>query len=149
MRGVDRRKVSGLGADDNAFAHDYHATFLNSALDLNVALALFPFTAYGDAFQDGVLVTAEGRVTIKPFGLGGATISWTADGATRSVSRSSKNPSNLARLLATNQFPRLADPGPVLTRFLERFFPSLLVPTQPLNTDASIYPYMGSSQSAT
>jgi porin len=28
---------------------------------------------------------------------------------------------------------RLANPGPVLTRFLERFFPELLVPTQPLN----------------
>jgi porin len=45
--GVFLGKVSGLGADDNAFAHDYHSTFLNSALDLNVALALFPFTAYG------------------------------------------------------------------------------------------------------
>ena len=44
-----------------------------------------------------------------------------------------QDPSNIARELATNQFPRLANPGPVLTRFLERFFPSLLVPTQPLN----------------
>ena len=88
-------KVSGLGADDNAFAHDYHSTFMNSGLSFNMALALFPFTAYGgglvilpwdgavftvvarpdgtatnndigDAFQDGVLVAAEGRVTISP-----------------------------------------------------------------------------------
>ena len=99
--GVFLGKVSGLGADDNAFAHNYHTDFLNSALNLNLALALFPFTAYGgglvllpwdgavftvaaldpsgtatdnnigDAFEDGVLVTAEGRVTIKPFGLVG------------------------------------------------------------------------------
>ena len=99
--GVFLGKVSGLGADDNAFAHDYHTTFLNSALNINVALSLFPLTAYGggllllpwdgavfqvaaldpsgtatnndlgDAFQDGVLVFAEGRVTITPFGLVG------------------------------------------------------------------------------
>jgi porin len=160
--GVFLGKVSGLGADDNAFAHDYHTTFLNSALDLNVALALFPLTAYGgglvllpwegavvtlaaldpsgtatdnnigDAFQDGVLVTAEGRVTIKPFGLVGHQL---LGGGWSNKERVSlqQDPSNLARLLLTQRFPRLADPGPVLTRFLERFFPELLVPTQPLN----------------
>jgi porin len=160
--GVFLGKVSGLGADDNAFAHDYHATFLNSALDLNVALSLFPLTAYGgglvllpwegavvtvsaldpsgtatdnnlgDAFQDGVLVAAEGRVTITPFGLVGHQL---LGGGWSNKERVSlqQDPSNLARLLATQQFPRLADPGPVLTRFLERFFPSLLVPTQPIN----------------
>ena len=62
-----------------------------------------------------------------------ATSSWGACGATRSVSRSSRIPPTSARLLLTQQFPRLVDPGPVLERFLERFFPSLLVPTQPLN----------------
>jgi porin len=160
--GVFLGKVSGLGADENTFAHDYHTTFLNSGLDLNVALALFPLTSYGgglvllpwegavftvaaldpsgtatdnnlgDAFQDGVLVTAEGRVTIKPFGLVGHQL---LGGGWSNKERVSleQDPSNLARLLATQQFPRLADPGPVLTRFLERFFPALLVPTQPLN----------------
>jgi porin len=46
-----------------------------------------------------------------------------------------QDPANLARLLLTTSFPRLADPGPILTRFLERFFPALLVPTQPLNRE--------------
>ena len=160
--GVFLGKVSGLGADDNAFAHDYHTTFLNSALDLNVALALFPLTAYGgglvilpwegavftvaaldpngtatnndigDAFQDGVLVSAEGRVTIKPFGLVGHQL---LGGGWSNKERVSlqQDPSNLARLLATQRFPRLANSGPVLARFIERFFPELLVPTQPLN----------------
>jgi len=160
--GVFLGKVSGLGADDNAFAHDYHSTFLNSGLDLNVALALFPLTAYGgglvilpwegavftvaaldpsgtatnnhlgDAFNDGVLVTAEGRVTIKPFGLLGHQLlggGW----SNKEHVALAQDPSNLARALLTQEFPRLADPGPGLTRFLERFFPSLLVPTQPLN----------------
>jgi len=160
--GVFLGKVYGLGADDNAFAHDYHSTFMNTGLDFNLALDLFPFTAYGgglvilpwegavftvsaldpsgtatnndigDAFNDGVLVAAEGRVTIKPFGLVGHQL---LGGGWSNKERVSlvQDPSNLARLLATNQFPRLANPGPVLTRFLERFFPSLLVPTQPLN----------------
>jgi porin len=160
--GVFLGKVYGLGADNNAFANDHHTTFLNTALDFNVALDLFPFTAYGgglvilpwegavftvsaldpsgtatnndigDAFNDGVLVAAEGRVTIKPFGLVGHQL---LGGGWSNKERTSlqQDPSNLAREFATNQFPRLADPGPVLERFLERFFPSLLVPTQPLN----------------
>ena len=160
--GVFLGKVYGLGADDNAFAHDYHSTFLNTALDFNIALDLFPFTAYGgglvilpwegavftvsaldpsgtatnndigDAFSDGVLVAAEGRITIKPFGLVGHQL---LGGGWSNKERISlvQDPSNIARELVTNQFPRLADPGPVLTRFLERFFPSLLVPNQSLN----------------
>ena len=159
--GVFLGKVSGLGGDDNAFAHDYHSTFLNSGLALNVALALFPLTSYGgglvllpwegavftvaaldpsgtatnndlgDAFQDGVLVTAEGRVTIKPFGLVGHQLlgfGW----SNKERLSLEQDPSNFARLLLTQQFSRLADPGPLLARLLERFFPSLLVPTQPL-----------------
>ena len=148
MRGVDRRKVSGLGADDNAFAHDYHATFLNSALDPNVALALFPFTAYGDASRMACSSPPRARSRSNPLAWGAPPSPGQRIEQQERVALE-QDPSNLARLLATNQFPRLADPGPVLTRFLERFFPSLLVPTQPLNTDASIYPYMGSSRSAT
>jgi len=85
-----------------------------------------------DAFKDGVLVNAEGRVTVKPFGLVGHQL---LGGGWSNKERLSlqQDPSNLARLLLTEQFPRLADPGPILERLLERFFPSLLVPTQPIN----------------
>jgi porin len=139
--GVFLGKVSGLGADDNPFAHDYHTTFLNSGLGLNVALSLFPLTAYGgglvilpwegatftvsvldphgtatdnnigDAFQDGVLVAVEGRVTIRPFGLVGHQL---LGGGWSNKERASlqQDPSNLARLLATNQFPA----WPILAR---------------------------------
>src|SRR5206468_8818592 len=41
--------------------------------------------------------------------------------------------SNIAKIALFNQFPRLADPGPILERILERFFPQLLVPVQPAN----------------
>ena len=155
-------KIFTLGGDDNAFAHDYHSTFMNAALDFNMTVALVPLTAYGgslvilpwdgavftvsvidpsgtatnndlsDAFQDGVLVNAEGRVTIKPFGLVGHQL---LGGVWSNKERTSlqQDPSNLARLLLTEQFPRLGNPGLPLERILERFFPSLLVPTQPLN----------------
>ena len=160
--GVFLGKVYGLGADDNAFAHNYRSTFMNAGLEYNMVLDLFPFTAYGgglvilpwdgavftvsaldpsgtatnnnisDAFKDGVLVGAEGRVTIKPFGLVGHQL---LGGGWSNKERVSlvQDPSNIARSLLTQQFPRLANPGPILERFLERFFPSLLVPTQPLN----------------
>jgi porin len=154
-------KMSGLTADDNAFAHDYHTTFVNAALDFNMAAALFPLTAFGgglivlpwegavfsaaaldpdgtatnndisEAFKDGVLVAAEGRVTIKPFGLVGHQL---VGGGWSNKERLSlqQDPSNLARLLLTQRFPRLADPGADLAPLLERFFPELLVPTEPL-----------------
>ena len=160
--GVIVGKISLLGGDDNAFAHDYHTTFMNSALDFNLALALAPFTAYGggfvilpwdgavftvmaldpsgaatnndlsDAFKDGALVAAEGRVTITPFGLVGHQL---LGGVWSNKERFSleQDPSNLSRLLRTKQSSRLADPGPGLERILARFFPSLLVPTQPIN----------------
>jgi porin len=155
-------KMSGLEADDNAFAHDYHTQFVNAALSFNMAAALFPLTAFGgglvvlpwegavftaaaldpngtatnndltEAFKDGVLVAAEGRVTITPFGLVGHQL---LGGGWSNKERTSlqQDPSNLARLLRTLQFPRLANPGPFLEQFLERFFPSLLVPVQQLN----------------
>src|SRR5262245_58575317 len=46
--------------------------------------------------------TSEDRITLTPFGLVGHQLLGGADGATRSVSRSSRIPPNLARLLLTN-----------------------------------------------
>ena len=149
------------GADANAFAHDFHSQFMNTALNFNSTLVLFPLSAYGggfvvlpwegaqfsvsvvdpsgtptnndisEAFQDGVLVGAEGRFTIKPFGLVGHQLvgfGW----SNKTRTSLEQDPSNIARGLATHQFPRLSDPGPVLRRILERFFPQLLVPVRPL-----------------
>ena len=39
------------------------------------------------------------------------------------------------------QFPRLANPGPVLTDILGRFFPALLVPTKPANRSSSSWAF--------
>jgi len=160
--GLFAGKIYTLTGDDNDFAHDFHSTFMNTGLDFNLALALFPFSAYGggivilpwegavftvsvidpsgtptnndisEAFKDGVLVAAEGRVTIKPFGLVGHQLLGFGWSNKERISLE-QDPSNIARLLLTERFPRLADPGRILKRILERFFPGLLVPAQPLN----------------
>jgi porin len=161
--GIVVGKLYTLGGDNNEFAHDFHSTFLDTALDLNMTLALFPFSAYGgslvflpwqgaqftvavidpsgtptnndisEAFKDGVLINAEGRVTIKPFGLVGHQLlgfGW----SNKERLSLRQDPENIARMLLFNRFPRLADPGPLLTKILERFFPALLLPVQPANT---------------
>ncbi len=161
--GIVAGKVYTLTADENAFAHNWRTDFTNTGLDFNMALDLFPFSAYGggiiflpwegaefqasaidpsgtptnndisEAFDDGVLVAAQGRVAIKPFGLvGHQTLGFGWSNKERLSLE--QDPSNIARLLLTERFPRLANPGPILTRILERFFPGLLVPTQPANT---------------
>jgi porin len=161
--GIVVGKLYTLGGDNNAFAHDFHSQFLNTALNFNTALALVPFSAYGgtlvflpwdgaqftaavidpsgsatnnditEAFSDGVLVNGEGRVTIKPFGLVGHQLAGFVWSNKERFSFQ-QDPDNIARMLVFNRFPRLADPGPILRRILARFFPELLVPVQPLNT---------------
>ena len=158
--GLVAGKLYTLTGDDNAFAHNYRTTFMNTGLDFNLVLALAPFSVFGggfvvlpwegaqftvsaidpsgsptsndlgDAFADGVLVSGEGRVAIKPFGLvGHQLLGFIWSNKERLSLR--QDPSNIARLFLTEQFPRLSDPGPLLIRILERFFPELLVPTVP------------------
>jgi porin len=149
--------------DSNAFAHDFHSQFLNTALNFNVALALVPFSAYGgsliflpwegatfsvsvidpsgtatnnditEAFSDGVLVNGQGRVTIKPFGLVGHQLLGFM-WSNKERTSLQQDPDNIARMFVFSRFPRLANPGPILRRILARFFPELFVPVQPLNT---------------
>ncbi len=166
--GIVVGKLYTLGSDDNEFAHDFHSTFLYSGLDVNMTLGLFPFSAYGgsliflpwegatftvgvidpsgkptnnditEAFSTGVLVSAEGRVTIKPFGLVGHQLlgfGW----SNKERLSLQQDPDNIARMLLDKRFTRLEDPGPILRRILERFFPELLVPTQPANTTSNTW----------
>jgi len=166
--GLYAGKVYALGGDDNAFAHNYNTQFLNTALNFNATLGYAPWTAYGgglvvlpwegavvtaavldpngtatnndisQAFSDGVLVNAEGRVTIKPFGLVGHQdlgFLW----SNKTHASLDQGPSNIVRGLLFEQFPRLANPGRILQRIIARFFPELLVPVQPLNEKSSTW----------
>jgi porin len=81
---------------------------------------------------DGVMIVGSGKLTVKPFGLVGhqsLRFTW------KNTERFSldQDPSNIARVLLNERFPRLANPGPVLTQILANSFPGLPVPTQPAN----------------
>ncbi len=169
--GIFFGKVETIEGDANAFAGDHRTQFLNLGFNFNMTTLLTPVSAlgggivlvpwddatlslsvldpsgqpdesgFGDAFTDGVLVAGEGRTAVKLFGLlGHQLIGFTWSNKDRLSLR--QDPSNVARLILFQRLPRLQNPGPILRRILERFFPGLLLPVAPLErvSDAwSIY----------
>jgi porin len=161
-------KVFTLDGFQGEFSGNYRTQFMNTGLTIPASMDLVPLSAFGggvivipwenvlmsallldpsgtpnnndlsEAFNDGFAVVAGGKVTIKPLGLvghqqlGGM---W-SDKTRLSLSQ---DPSNISRMLLTNQFPLLADPGPLLQRFLARFFPQLLTPVQPPRKENSTW----------
>jgi porin len=161
--GVAVGKFNGLLGDDNAFAHDFRTQFQYLGLTFNATALTAPLSAWGGSliflpwegalitaavldpngtalsnslqhlFDDGVLVASEGRFTIRPFGLVGHQLVgflWSNKDRVRLL----QDPRNTLALLLQNRFPRLDDPGPILRRIIERFFPDLAVPAEPLAT---------------
>ncbi|OLE64885.1 MAG: carbohydrate porin [Acidobacteria bacterium 13_1_20CM_2_68_14] len=160
--GLVAGKFFTLDGNPGEFTGNYRTQFQNGALAFPLTAALVPISAYGggivalpwegvvlsalaldpsgtptnndvtEAFRDGVMVLGSAQVAIKPFDLvghQGVQVMW----SNKDRFSLNQDPSNLARLVLFEQFPRLADPGPVLRRILERFFPGLLVPVEPLN----------------
>jgi porin len=160
--GLVAGKIYTLNLMEGEFTGDYHTQFMNTGFVFPSTMGLVPIAAYGGGvialpwegvvlsamaldpsgsptnndlnklFSDGVTVLANGQVTIKPFGLVGHQnlgFMW----SNKDRLSLQQDPSNLARLALDERFPRLGDPGPVLRRILERFFPALLVPAQPAN----------------
>jgi porin len=166
--GVFAGKIFTLDAGVGEFAGDYRTQFMNTGLVIPASFALVPISAFGggivvlplenvvlsalaldpsgtptnndvsEAFADGATVLASAKVTIKPFGLVGHQ---SLGGMWSNKERVSliQDPSNLATFLLTERFPRLQDPGPVLRRIIERFFPQLLVPVKPANRENSTW----------
>ncbi|MGH7301718.1 MAG: carbohydrate porin [Candidatus Rokuibacteriota bacterium] len=166
--GLVAGKIYTLDGFQGEFAGNYRTQFMNTGMVIPASLVLVPLSAYGggligipwenvllsamlldpsgtptnndisEAFDDGFLVLAGGKVTIKPFGLVGHQ---QLGGMWSDKKRLtlSQDPSNVGRHLLTEQFPLLGNPGPVLRRFLERFFPQLLVPVQPARTANSTW----------
>jgi porin len=161
-------KVYTLDGFQGEFAGNYRTQFLNLGLVFPAVMDLVPISAFGggvvvipwenvlmsallldpsgsptnndlsEAFEDGFTVVAGGKVTIKPFGLvGHQQVGGMWSDKTRL--ELDQDPSNIARMLLTNQFPALANPGPALRRYLEKFFPQLLTPVQPAKTANSTW----------
>jgi porin len=82
------------------------------------------------------MILGSGKLTVKPFGLvGHQSLGFTWNNQERFSL--DQDPSNIAHLLLDQQFPRLANPGPVLTQILADSCPNLLIPTQPANRSNS------------
>jgi porin len=155
-------KINTLTGSKQEFYGDYNTQFLNAAFAFPMTLEQVPISAYGggiislptkdtvfslvaldpngtatsnsldNVFNNGVMLVGSGQFTLKPFGLVGHQnlgFSWS------NTDRYSleQDPSNIANLLLQTRFPRLGDPGPILEDILRRYFPGLIVPTQPAN----------------
>jgi porin len=160
--GVVMGKIFTFDLVEGEFAGDYQTQFMNTGLVFPMNMLFVPVSAYGggpiflptkdlalsavvldpngtpldnniaNAFDGGAMVIAMAKLGIKPFGLPGHQI---VTGIWSDKERVSlqQDPSNLFRALLRERFPRLSDPGPLLERFLTRFFPGLLLPVEPLN----------------
>jgi porin len=159
-------KFNTLDSGKQEFYGDYYTQFLNAAFVFPMTFEQVPISAYGgglvglptknsvlslvaldpngtptsnslhDTFDSGVMLVGSGQLTIKPFDLVGhqnVGFSW----SNKERVSLEQDPSNLARLLLQTQFPRLADPGPILEQILARFFPGLIVPAAPANRESS------------
>jgi porin len=165
--GVFLGKINSI-APTNVLHGDYTTGFLNTGINLPLALAMVPLSAYGagalclplhdvtlaamvldangtikdndlgDAFEDGVMALASADLKVKPWELPGhqnLTFAWSNKDRTSLI----QDPSNLARLLLTERFPRLGDPSPILTEILEKHAPGLSVPAAPLNQESETW----------
>ena len=157
-------KMGTLDSTTGYFTGNYRTQFMNTGLAFPMTLIMVPISAYGggvialptenlvmsamaldpsgtptnndigEAFEDGVLVFANATATIKPFGLfGHQTLGF--DWSNKNRLSLIQDPANLNRALLTQKYPRLANPGPILAGFLQRFFPKLLLPIQPPNSE--------------
>jgi porin len=164
--GVVLGKFDTLNSSKQEFYGDYSTQFLNAAFCFPMTLEQVPLSAYGgglialptkdivlsaialdpggtassnsfsDVFDTGAMIVGTGQLTFRPFDLVGhqnVGFSW-SDKERYSLEQ---DPANLLRLLLQTQFPRLADPGPILGQILERFFPNLIVPAEPPNRKSS------------
>ena len=166
--GVTMGKLNLFDFTPTEFYGDYRTQFMNTGLNLSLAYAMVPMSAYGGgvvilptkditlmalaldasgtptendigkAFDDGVTVVSAAKVNIKPFGLVGHQ---SVGGVWSDKSRFSldQDPTNIGRALLNERYPILGNPGSILEPILARFFPELLVPVKPANRKDSTW----------
>ncbi len=165
--GLTAGKIFTVDGGQGAFAGNYRTQFMNTGLTFPMAAALVPLSAYGggligipwedlvlsalavdpdgtatnddlsDAFSSGATVLGGGVLTVRPLGLlGRQTLNFMWSNKDRLSLK--QDPANLARLLLEARFPYLGNPGPILDRILERFFPGL-TPARPPNRESDTW----------
>jgi porin len=163
--GVFLGKINSI-APTNVLHGDYTTGFLNTSLNLPLALAMVPLSAYGagalylpshdvtlaamvldangtitnndlgDAFEDGVMALASADLKVKPGGLPGHQ-NLTLAWSNKDRTSLIQDPVNIANMLLTAHFPLLGDPGPILGEILEKY-PVVGAP-QPLNQESETW----------
>jgi porin len=165
--GVFLGKINAI-APTNVLYGDYTTGFQNTSLNFPLALAMVPLSAYGvgalylpshevtlagmvldangtikndnlsNAFDDGVMALASADLKIRPWGLPGhqnLTLAWSNKDRTSLI----QDPSNLAGILLTQRFPRLGDPGPILSEILDAHPVPAKIPPEPLNEESETW----------
>lgn len=166
--GVTMGKLNLFDFTPTEFYGDYRTQFMNTGLNLSLANALVPMSAYGGgvlilptkditlmalaldasgtptendigkAFDDGVTLISGINAKIKPFGLVGHQ---SVSGVWSDKPRFSlvQDPDNFRRALLNERYPILGNPGPVLERIINKFFPEMLIPIEPPNRKNSTW----------
>jgi len=146
--GVFLGKINSI-APTNVLHGDYTAGFLNTSLNLPLALAMVPLSAYGvgalylpshdvtlaamvldpngtiknndlgDAFNDGVMALVSADLKIKPGGLPGHQ-NLTFAWSNKDRTSLIQNPANVARIFLESRYPLLGDPGPILSEIFDK-----------------------------
>ena len=163
--GVFLGKINAI-APTNVLHGDYTTGFLNTGINMPLALAMVPLSAYGagalylpshdvtlaamvldangtimnddlgDAFEDGVMALASADLKVKPGGLPGHQ-NLTLAWSNKDRTSLIQDPVNIANMLLTTHFPLLGDPGPILGEILEAY-PVVGAP-QPLNQESETW----------
>ncbi len=165
--GVTMGKMNLFEFTPTEFYGDYRTQFMNTGLNINLAFAMAPISAYGGgvllptpdinlmalaldangtptnndiskAFDNGVTMVSAAHIKIKPFGLVGHQ---GVSGLWSDKPRFSldQDPDNLNRALLQERYPILGNPGSMLERILIKYFPQLLIPVEAANKKNSTW----------
>jgi porin len=165
--GVFLGKINSI-APTNVLHGDYTTGFLNTGLNLPLALAMVPLSAYGagalylpshdvtlagmvldpdgtimnddlgDAFNNGVMALGSVDLKVKPVGLLGHQ-NLTLAWSNKDRTSLIQDPSNIASLLLTERYPLLGNPGPILSEILATHPAPIPIPPAPLNQESETW----------
>lgn len=159
--GVLLGKINSI-APTNVLHGDYTTGFLNTSLNLPLALDLVPLSAYGagalylpshdvtlaamvmdpngtimnndlgDAFDGGVMALVSADLKVKPYGLPGHQ-NLTLAWSNKDRTSLIQNPANVGRIFLESRYPLLGDPGPILSEIFDNL--GISPNADPLNTE--------------
>ena len=163
--GVFLGKINSI-APTNVLHGDYTTGFLNTSINMPLALAMVPLSAYGagalylpshdvtlaamvldpdgtiknddlgDAFHNGVMALGSADLKVRPGGLPGHQ-NLTLAWSNKDRTSLVQDPANVARLLLTSHYPLLGDPGPALIEIFDKL--GLPATPAPLNQESETW----------